>query len=161
MNVTFYLGKGATAIEHREFIVRNIAPTPNVILYNANQSGTTDTVTIDLPENAILQAQLIDYCKGNITFPPDVLNFNTIVGSQGLSFSSRNMGGQLRIIAVEETSSSSSQSSSTSSLSSLSSSSTSSLSSSSTSSASSSSTSSASSASTSSPARWKRSSLRA
>src|SRR3954466_7002625 len=136
MNVTFYLGKGTALIDHREVVITQLynpwkgqspAPAPTQI-YNANQAGTAETLTVDCPDNAVLQVSLKDVCKGGgYTLGPDILQFSTLGAGQGITIRSH-AGGPLRIICIEDTSSSSSLSSSSSSSSSPSSSSTSSLS---------------------------------
>lgn len=106
LNYTFYLGKGSAVLDHRALKIFNVSAVPRVTLYDQNLPGTDETVTVELPENIQVQVVLEDYAKGGKLGAPQVVNLSTDVA--GILFRS----GPLRVIGVEETSSSSSLSSS-------------------------------------------------
>src|SRR4051812_176736 len=104
MQVTFSLLPVSTKFSLVEFKVYDLATVPPTLLISETPGVTDVEITCQLPEYRSLQAVCTKYCKG-VAGSKSVLSFST---GGAVAFPS----GDLRIIAIEEESSSSSMSSS-------------------------------------------------
>ena len=110
-NVTFYLGP-ASGLTARRLVITRIMEASDKLTrpaasYVGTLAGTDETVTVNLANNRMWQAVLRDYRSTGESSRLDVLNFHT--GS--LLFPGPSSGDRLRVLSMEDLSSSSSASS--------------------------------------------------
>lgn len=125
--VTFGLGVAPSQLATRTLTITRMPDADNDAynpVYGPTDQGVVDNATVELADNQIFQAKLVDALDTGEESAPDILNFQT--GT--LQFPGPKSGDRLSILFMEDMSSSSSSSLSSSSVSSASSISTSSIS---------------------------------
>lgn len=116
-NVTFYLGP-TTGLTARQLTITRIVRAGDDVApaaqYDAD-AGAVETVTVNLPDNQIWRAVLVDTGPGGVDRPEQAFSFHTADLTYLSAAARQPEGSQFRILDTEDLSSSSSASSSSSS----------------------------------------------